>query len=164
MELYEVIRSLILQIVSIDYQSENIKQGFQAPTADNFISYIVTDSIKTGITGVKFYNETDDVMNNNLLYQNTVQIDYYSDKPYIAQNNANKMHNYLTAFAMDYLNNNYYGYSIGIIDRVRNMTDPADKGKYQFRYTIRFDLFSHDILTVPQIFTDQISANAVFIE
>lgn len=156
-QVYTIIRNMILQIVTIDYDPSNIKQSFQAPTGNNFISYEVLNQYQQNIKGVTWYGNVGDTISNNVLDAVSIQIDYWSDKPYIAQTNATKMHVYLAQVAQDYLNANYQNYGIGEIQNVMNMTESGDKAKYLFRYSLRFDLFGQNILTTPMQFTDKVN-------
>jgi hypothetical protein len=139
------------------YFPENIQQGFQTPTADKFISYVIVNSHKTSVTPVKEYSKTSDNLSSLLLYENLVQIDFFSDDNYSAPNNANILYNYLTSFAADYLFDNYPDISIGEVEEVHNFTESNDKAKYLFRYMVRFTLFTHEELIRIQDFTDQIT-------
>lgn len=151
---FTAIRKMILDTTDpLIYLPANIQQGFQAPTADKFISFVIVDSHKTSITPVKTYGTTVDNASSLLLYENIVQIDCYSDDAYNAPNTAGIIYNYLTSFAPDYLFDNYPNISIGEVEEVHNSTEPNDKAKYLFRYSVRFTLFTHEELTRAQNFT-----------
>lgn len=157
-QIYIVIRNLILNIIDENYLPANIVQGFQAPVADNFVTFVVLDHDKQFMRGVTSYTEdlADETITNNQLESLPIQIDFWSDKQYTSQANAYNLHNYLGSFAQEYLNDNYFGFGIGEINSVQNITAAEDKGKYLYRYCLRFSLFAQNVITVPQIFTSEV--------
>ncbi len=163
-QVYTIIRNMILQIVTDDYDHKNIRQSFQAPSGNNFISYEITTQYRQNVKGTTWYSKIEDIISNNVLESLNVQLDYWSDKPYVAQNNATRMHVYLSQIAQDYLNESYPHYGIGVIDNVMNMTESGDKAKYLYRYCIRFELFAQNILVTPMQYTDKVNAKLEFIE
>lgn len=162
--LFTALRALILQ--SVDqaiFLPVNIKQGFQPPTTDKFISFVVLSPRKTSVQGYNTYDDDANTKTNILLYNNPVQVDFYSDTEYDANDAARTFHQYLTANGDDYLTTNYNGTSIGEIDEITNQTSFEDKGKYLFRYTIRFELFTHEMLVNAQVFIDDVVATTKLI-
>lgn len=152
-----VTRNLILQVVDqIAFLPTNIKQGFLPPSGGNFISFVALPSEKTSIRGYNSYDSNNNQATNHLLYNNLMQIDYYSDFEYHASDEARKMEQYLSSFAQEYLTDNYNNYSLGVIYNIENLTDWGDKAKYLYRYCLRFELFSHEFLTVAQTFIDDL--------
>jgi len=156
-ELYTAVRSLILQSVDQSiFLSSNIKQGFQPPTGGDFISFLCTHSKKTSVIGYNVYDSDNNNKTNHILYVNHMQVDFYSDYEYNSSDASNIFHQYLTSNASEYLIDNYNSMSLGVIEEVVNNTDLGDKAKYLFRYTLRFEIFTHQDLTTAQVFIDEI--------
>ncbi len=166
--LYTAVRAMLLDIINLTiFPAANIVQGFQPPSGNNFISYVRLDAHKTGITGVDTYID-DEVhtiytRTNILLYENLIQIDFYSDDFYNASDAANLFHQYLTEFGTTFLDENYQGMSIGEVKDIVNNTTVGDKATYLPRYTQRFTLFTHEELTRNQAFIGDITVTPVFI-
>lgn len=158
--LLKALRSIILQNVDVDiFPAKNIMYGFQTPTSNNFISYLILHSRKTGITDVKTYDPTENIeaKTSVQLYENHIQIDCYSDDFFNAPNAAQRINQYLTAFASDYLQENFSGITVGVVDEVMNLTEVGDKGKYLSRYVVRFSLFTHQEITLSQAYIDEVN-------
>lgn len=158
-QVYKLIKNLIIQIKTTDYLDSDIRQAFQAPTSDKFITYEILDQRRCNIKGAHWFSETEDNMSSNVLTALSVQLDYWSDKLYASQNNATRMHAYLSEVAPYYLRDNYPTFGIGIVEDVRNLTDTGDKAEYLFRYCLRFELFGQNIITTPMQFFDEINVD-----
>lgn len=154
-ELFKSIKGMLLDNADIASTFTEIMQGFQAPTKNKFISYVILHTVKTGLTGVLQYDPPN--VTNIMLYENLVQVDFYSDDPYSAPDAADTFHNYLTGFSSEFLNNNFVGFTMGVIDDVLNHSEVGDKGKYLYRYTQRFTMFTHNLYTRPEQFIDAIN-------
>ncbi len=159
--IYTAIRAMLLdQVDPLVFPVKNIQRAYQPPTSGNFISYWRLHAKKTGITGVSTYTyrplTQDGIRSDNLLYENHIQVDFYSDDPNIANDNADDFYHYLTVFAPEFLRENYSDMSIGVVDEVLNNTDLGDKSTYLQRFTNRFTMFTHNILVRDQIFIPEI--------
>lgn len=155
--IFIVARNLLLQSVDQTvFLPANIKQGFLPPSGGNFISYVALPAKKTSVQGYNKYDSDNNLATNHILFNNPIQVDFYSDFEYSASDGARSFHQYLTAFAPEYLSANYIDNSLGIIDDIVNNTDLGDKAKYLYRYTVRYELFSHETLTIAQQFIDEV--------
>ena len=160
-QILAAIRGIIINAVDpLIFLPTNIKQGFQVATGDNFISYMVMQSQKTGVTAAKTYDSVAETVTATLLYEHHVQIDCYSNTTFAtyanSANGASDLHNYLTSFGMDYLKESFPGITVGIVEDVANLSETLDDSKYVMRHTVRFTLFALNNLTRTQVFVDEI--------
>jgi hypothetical protein len=164
--IFKTVRSLILQTVDQDiFLPENIKQGFIPPSGDKFISFVALPAKKTGVRGYNKYDSDNNTVTNIILFSNLIQVDFYSDVQYHASDAARRHHQYLTSFAQEVLNDSddTSNYSIGVIDEVNDLTEFGDKAKYLYRFVVRYELFSHEQITLPQAFFDNIDLTPVIV-
>lgn len=156
------IRAMILQIVDQKlFPANNIKGVYQSLTNQNFICYQLVNSNKTGITGINYYAEEE--ATNALLYENIIQVDFYSNSFFPANDAARLFNHYLTAKAPEYLPENYPGMTIGVVDDVADNTSVGDIGTYVKRYTCRFTMFTHEYLITTQDYIDTIIVTPEFL-
>lgn len=164
-DLFVVVKAMLQDIVdTARFLPVNIQRGFQPVNAGNFISITQLNPFRTSMRGYNTYDPDNDLKINHILFNNPIQVDFFTDLEFAANDGAKALHQYLAEWGDEFLTENYPGTSIGEIDEIVNNSDVGDKGKYIYRYTIRFEIFTHEELARPQLFADEIIPIPVFIE
>lgn len=151
-DIFKIVRQLIINAVDeLVYPKSVITQGYQAPVSNNFIVFYLMPVKNMNIKPVN--EHTDITQTITTLYNNLIQVDFYSDDRYNSIDNISSFNLYLHGLATDYLLESYKGVQIGQVHEIYNNTDEAghfsiqDKGKFLHRYTLRFELYTNSKLT-----------------
>lgn len=158
--MFTAIRAMLIDCMDDSvYPANTIKYAYQAPLQSNFIAYWCVNQHKTGLLGVNSYDYIQEKRNNVLLFENLIQVDFYSDanSPFISSDSSDIFNQYLTSYAPEFLRYNYPDITIGVVHNGLNLTEPGDKAAYLNRYTNRFTLFTHNVVIRPEIFFDEIN-------
>lgn len=151
-ELFTVVRNLIIDGVQGNgIADSSVIQGYQFPEDTAFISFIRLMAKRTSMLGQNEYTTTGAVelieQTYTTLYEHHFQVSCFADDPYIANDCANDLYNYLTQFAQERLNRDYYGTGIGVVEDIVNMTNVGDKATYLPNFVVRFTLLAHQNTT-----------------